>query len=227
LAQKIAFISTPEVRPWRAHNGIQDLADSTDRRAGMYVVPRITVEVPALSIGSGPSDFEGLGSYVRSLRRPGSLHLTLLHLGVLEDFARDVEDWTKGITGTEAALRGTVSWLLGLPGLSAFSGHAERLIVLGGGRVLGLEVAVPPPVHDYQAELVQSLRELLDSLLVDNVDDFILSSRALGFRSPHWIPHIAVGSPKNRGGGTWEIEPLIIRFGESRIRNRQFLPVPD
>lgn len=193
----------------------------------MYTLPRITIEVPVLSIGSRASDYEELGSYVRALRRPRGLHMTLLHLGVLEDFAREVADWTKEITGTESATRGTVSWLLGLAELSAFSGSAERLIVLGGGGVSGLEVAVPLHVHDYQVSLVQALHELLDELLVDNVDDFILSSRALGFRSPHWIPHVAVGSPKARGGGAWEIEPLAIEFGGSRIRNRQFLPVID
>ncbi len=193
----------------------------------MYPLPRITLEAPVLSIGSRSSDYEDLGSYVRALRRPRGLHLTLLHVGVLEDFARDVSDWTKGITSTESATRGTVSWLLALPELSAFSGSAERLIVLGGGRVSGLEVVLPGLVHDYQLSLVQALRELLDELLVDNIDDFILSSRALGFRSPHWTPHVAVGSPKARGGGAWEIEPIAIEFGESRIRNRQSLPALD
>lgn len=193
----------------------------------MDTLPRITVEVPVLSIGSGPSDYEELDRYVRALRRPRGLHLTLLHLGVLEDFALDVADWTKGVTSIESATRGTVSWLLGLPELSAFSGSAERLIPLGGGRVSGLEVAVPKRVTDYQVSLVQALHELLDELLVDNVDDFILSSRALGFRSPHWTPHVAVGTPRTRSGGTWEIEPLAIEFGGSRIRNRQLLPVTD
>ncbi|QCO98489.1 hypothetical protein FCN77_13290 [Arthrobacter sp. 24S4-2] len=193
----------------------------------MDPLPRITLEAPVLSIGSRSSDYEDLGSYVRALRRPRGLHLTLLHLGVLEDFARDVSDWTKGITSTESATRGTVSWLLGLPELGAFSGNAERLIVLGGGRVSGLEVALPRPVHDYQHSLVQALHELLDELLVDNIDDFILSSRALGFRSPHWTPHVAVGSPKAGSGGAWEIEPIAIEFGESRIRNRQSLPPID
>lgn len=205
------------------------IANRTARTEGarMYTLPRITIEVPVLSIGSGPSDYEELGNYVRALRRPRGLHMTLLHLGVLEDFAQEVADWTNGITSTESATRGTVSWLLGLPELSAFSGSAERLIVLGGGRVSGLEVAVPRQVHDYQVSLVQALHDLLDELLVDNIDDFILSSRALGFRSPHWTPHVAVGSPRTRSGGAWEIEPVAIEFGDSRIRNRQLLPVID
>ncbi len=190
----------------------------------METIPRITVESPVLSIGSGPSDYEALGSYVRGLRRPRGLHLTLLHLGVLADFARDVSEWTKGVTSAAAAARSTSAWVQGLPVLDGFSGSAERLITLGGGSVAGLDVTVPEHVHDYQVSLVQALHELLDGLLVDSVDDFILSSRALGFRSPHWTPHVAVGSPKTRGGGVWEIEPLAIRFGESRIRNRQFLP---
>jgi hypothetical protein len=46
----------------------------------MQTLPRITVEVPVLGIGYGPSDYEELGSYVNSLRRPQGLHLTLLHL---------------------------------------------------------------------------------------------------------------------------------------------------
>jgi hypothetical protein len=111
--------------------------------------------------------------------------------------------------------------------LGGFSGRAERLIVLGGGGISGLEVDVPQHVHDYQLSLVQALHELLDDLLVDNIDDFILSSRALGFRYPRWTPHVAVGRPKKRGGESWEIEPLTVDFGESRIRNGRFLPVFD
>jgi 2'-5' RNA ligase len=190
----------------------------------VQLLPRITVEVPVLSIGRGPSDYEHLASNVDALRRPQGLHLTLLHVGVLEEFSQDITDWTKGLTGLEAATRRTVAWLQGLPVLGSFSGRAERLIVLGGGNVSGLEVEVPSHVRDYQVSLVKALRELLEELLVDNVDDFILSSRALGFRYPHWIPHVAVGRPKTRGGASWEIEPLTVEFGESRIRNRRFLP---
>jgi hypothetical protein len=193
----------------------------------MTALPRITVEVPVLGIGSGPWDYEHLGGYVNSLRRQQGLHLTLLHIGILEEFAQDVADWTKGITPPEAAIRRTVAWLQELPVLGGFSGRSERLIVLGGGSISGLEVDVPQHVHDYQLSLVQALHELLDELLVDNVDDFILSSRALGFRYPRWTPHVAVGRPKTRGGGAWEIEPLTVDFGESRIRNGRFLPVFD
>lgn len=190
----------------------------------MHTFPRITVEVPVLGIGSVPSDYEELGGYVDALRRRQGLHLTLLHIGVLEDFSQDVADWTKGITGTEAATSRAVAWLQGLPVLGSFSARSERLLVLGGGNVCGLEVDVPERVRDYQVSLVQALRELLDELLVDNVDDFILSSRALGFRYPRWTPHIAVGRPKTRDRGPWEIEPVAVVFGESRIRNRRFLP---
>ncbi|MGY2746873.1 hypothetical protein ACQCSU_00175 [Pseudarthrobacter sp. O4] len=193
----------------------------------MHTLPRITVEVPVLSIGSEPTDYEELGSYAHALRRRQGLHLTLLHIGVLEDFSRDVADWTKGITGTAEASRTTVAWLQALPVLEGFSGSAERLIVLGGGSVCGLEVDVPQRVHDFQVGLVQSLHELLDELLVDNVDDFILGSRALGFRYPRWTPHIAVGRPKTRDRGPWEIGALPVVFGESRIRNRQLLPAAD
>jgi hypothetical protein len=190
----------------------------------MHAVPRITVEVPVLSIGSGPSDYEELGSYVDGLRRRQGLHLTLLHIGVLEDFSQDVAEWTKGVTSAADATLRTVAWLQGLPILGGFSGSAEKLIVLGGGSVCGLEVDVPEGVRDYQVSLVQALHELLDELLVDNVDDFILGSRALGFRYPRWTPHIAVGRPRSRRGGSWEIAPRAVEFGESRIRNRQFLP---
>lgn len=193
----------------------------------MQVLPRITVEVPVLSLGRGPSDYEHLGRYVDALRRPQALHMTLLHIGILEDFSHDVADWTKGVTGTEAATRKTVAWLQALPVLGSFSGWAGRLIVLGGGNVSGLEVEVPAYVHDFQVSLVKALHELLEELLVDNVDDFILSSRALGFRYPRWTPHVAVGRPRTRGGESWEIEPLAVEFGGSRIRNRRFLPLFD
>ncbi|KIS27471.1 hypothetical protein TV39_10340 [Arthrobacter sp. SPG23] len=192
----------------------------------MNTIPRITVEAPVLSVGSGPSDYEGLGRHVRALRRQRGLHLTLLHVGVLDDFARDVSEWTKGITTVAAATSGTLAWLDGLPVLDGFSGTAARLIPLGGGNVSGLAMDVPEQVHEYQVSLVRALHELLDMLLVDTVDDFILSSRALGFRSPHWTPHVAVGSPKMRGSGAWDIEPLEIQFGQSRIRNRHLLPGP-
>ena len=190
----------------------------------MQTAPRITVEVPVLSVGSGPSDYEELGRYADALRRRQGLHLTLLHIGVLAEFARDIEDWTKGITSAAAATGKTAAWLHGLPAVDGFTGRAERLIVLGRGNVCGLEVDVPGRVRNYQAFLVQALHELLDELLVDNVDDFILSSRALGFRSPRWLPHVAVGRPRTRGGGPWVITPLTVNFGASRIRNRQFLP---
>jgi hypothetical protein len=150
--------------------------------------------------------------------------MTLLHLGVAEEFCRDVAVWTKGITSPESVMRRTAAWLDGLPVLEAFSGSAERLIVLGSGGVCGLEVDGPASVRDYQVSLVQSLHELLDELLVDNIDDFILGSEALGFRSPRWVPHVAVGRPKYRGRGPWEIGRVAVEFGESRIRNRQFLP---
>ena len=190
----------------------------------MHPSPRITVEVPVLNVGSGPSDYAELGSYVDALRRQQGLHLTLLHIGILADFAQDIADWTKGITAAEAAARATAAWLEGLPVLAGFSARAERLVLLGGGRVSGLEVEVPVQVRDYEVCLVRGLHELLDELLVDNVDDFILSSRALGFRYPRWTPHIAVGRPRTKDRGPWAIRPLAVEFGESRIRNRQFLP---
>jgi hypothetical protein len=185
--------------------------------------PPITVEVPVLGIGAGPSDYEELARYVFALRRPRGLHMTLLHLGVLDDFCRDVADWTKGNTSAESARCKTVAWLEALPVLDAFSGSAERLIVVGGGGVCGLEVDVPASVRDFQVSLVNALHELLDGLLVDNIDDFILSSPALGFRWPRWTPHVAIGRPMHRGRGPREIGRVEVEFGESRIRNRQFL----
>ena len=193
----------------------------------MQTLPRITVEVPVLGVGSGSSDYEELGRYVDALRRPQGLHMTLLHLGILEDFSQDVADWTKGITSAGAAAQRTVSWLKALPVSEGFSGTAERLTVFGGGGISGLEVNVPQYVHDHQLSLVQGLHELLDELLVDNVDDFILSSRALGYRYPRWVPHVAVGRPKTRDRGSLQIEPLTVEFGESRIRNGRLLPAAD
>jgi hypothetical protein len=190
----------------------------------MLTLPRITVEVPVLGIGSSPSDYDELGTHVEALRRRPGLHLTLLHIGVLDDFSRDVADWTNGITSNAAATRTVVAWLEALPVLPGFSGRAEKLIVLGGGNVSGLEVEVPGHVREFQVLLVRALHELLDDLLVDNVDDFILSSRALGFRYPRWTPHIAVGRPKTRTREPLKIEPLAVDFGSSRIRNQQFLP---
>ena len=192
----------------------------------MQPVPRITVEVPVLSVGSGPSDYEALGTHVNALRRPQGLHLTLLHIGILADFGRDVADWTKAITSAGDAIRHTTDWLQGLPELDGFTGTSGQLIVLGGGSISGLEVDVPQPVHDYQVSLVQGLHNLLDRLLVDNVDDFILSSPALGYRYPHWVPHVAVGRPAARERGPWAIPPLAVSFGPSRIRNGRFLLPP-
>lgn len=193
----------------------------------MQALPRITVEVPVLGMGAGPSDYEELGRYVNALRRPQGLHMTLLHLGILEDFSQDVADWTKGITSAGAAAQRTVSWLKALPVSEGFSGTAERLTVFGGGGISGLEVDVPQHVHDHQLSLVQGLHELLDELLVDNVDDFILSSRALGYRYPRWVPHVAVGRPKTKDRGSLQIQPLTVEFGESRIRNGRLLPAAD
>ena len=190
----------------------------------MQSAPRITVEAPVLAVGSARSDYEELGSHVDALRRQQGLHLTLLHIGVLADFAQDIADWTKGITAAGEAANATVAWLESLPVLEGFSASSGRLVLLGGGRVSGLEVDVPQHVRDFQVYLVKALHELLDELLVDRVDDFILGSRALGFRYPRWTPHVAVGRPRLRERGPWEIAPLALEFGESRIRNRQFLP---
>ena len=185
----------------------------------MLPPPRVTIEVPLLSLGDGPAAFEALGSYVDALRRPRGLHMTLLHVGILEDFAADVAAWTKGFTSKDSALERTASWLRGLPVLEGFTASAQRLLVLGGGRVSGLEVEAPQAVRDFQLSLVVALHGLLDDLVVDNIDDFILSSPALGYRSPHWVPHVAVGRPKTRRDRTIEIEPLALEFGASRIRN--------
>ncbi|MET3721478.1 MULTISPECIES: hypothetical protein [unclassified Arthrobacter] len=190
----------------------------------MQAPPRITVEVPVITVGSGLADYQALGSLVQSLRRPQGLHLTLLHVGILADFAQDIADWTKGITPPGKAVRATVRWLQTLPEMEGFAGTSERLIVLGGGSTAGLEVVVPQHVQDYQVSLVEGLRVLLDGLLVDNVDDFILSSGALGFRYPHWVPHVAVGRPPSRERGPWDISPLAVQCGPSRIRNGRFLP---
>jgi hypothetical protein len=202
----------------------------------MLRLPRITVEVPVLGIGAKPSDYEQLAAYADGLRKPQGLHMTLLHIGILEDFAADVAEWTKGATDPPAAAVRTADWLRALPVMEGFSGTAERLVLLGGGRVSGLEVEVPQGVRDFQVSLVQALHELLDDLLVDNPDDFILSSPALGYRYPRWRPHVAVGKPKSQGrsgegrprerGGSWEIRPLTVEFGPSQIRNRQLLPDP-
>ena len=190
----------------------------------MLTLPRITVEVPVLGISSALSSYEDLGMLVDAPRRRQGLHLTLLHIGVLDDFSRDVEDWTKGITSRAAATRRVVSWVESLPVLAAFTGRADKLIVMGGGNICGLEVEVPEHVHQFQILLVRALHELLDDLLVDNVDDFILSSRALGFRHPRWTPHVAIGRPKARAREPLRIEPVFIDFGSSRIRNYRFLP---
>lgn len=202
--------------------------------------PRITVEVPVFSIGHRPADYEQLAAYADGLRRPQGLHMTLLHIGILDDFAADVAAWTKGATDPAAATVRTADWLRALPVLEGFTGTAERLVLFGGGRVSGLDVEVPQHVRNFQVSLVQALRELLDDLLVDNPDDFILSSPALGYRYPRWHPHVAVGKPKHedRSGegrsrehgsshqrsGSWEIRPLRVEFGPSQIRNLQLLP---
>ncbi|WGM20109.1 hypothetical protein QEH68_19170 [Paenarthrobacter sp. OM7] len=188
--------------------------------------PRITIEVPVLRIGDGVSDYDGLARFVDALRNPSGLHLTLLHVGILDDLAQDIAAWTKGAAKPEHVLPEVASWLTELPVLAGFLGKSDRLIPLGGGRVMGLEVDVPQEVHDYQALLLHGLHLLLDDLGLDNIDDFILSSPALGYRSPRWVPHIAVGKARTRHEPEVEIAPVAIEFGDSRIRNREALPLP-
>jgi|GEM_PF-996715 len=185
---------------------------------------RITVEVPVLRIGAGQSDYEGLSRYVDFLRKPQGLHMTLLHVGILDDLVRDIEGWTKGMSRSENVLPEIVGWLTELPVLQGFLGKSDKLIPLGGGRLMGLEVDVPQEVHDYQALLVQGLHVLLDDLGLDNIDDFILSSPALGYRSPRWLPHIAVGKARTRHEPPMEIAPVPVEFGDSQIRHRDSLP---
>jgi hypothetical protein len=186
--------------------------------------PRITVEVPVLRVGAGSSDYEGLSRFVDSLRKPQGLHMTLLHVGILDDLAGDIAAWTKGLSTPDTVLPELASWLSEMPVLEGFLGKSGGLIPLGGGRLMGLQVEVPQEVHDYQALLVQGLHVLLDELGLDNIDDFILSSPALGYRSPRWLPHIAVGRAPSRQELAKEIAPVAIEFGDSRIRNRQALP---
>jgi hypothetical protein len=188
--------------------------------------PRITVEVPILRVGAGASDYEGLNRFVDSLRKPQGLHMTLLHVGILADLGKDIADWTKGFSPPEKTLPEIASWLTELPVLQGFLGKSDKLIPLGGGRLMVLEVDVPQEVHDYQALLVQGLHVLLDDLGLDNIDDFILSSPALGYRSPRWLPHVAVGKARTRHEPEMEIAPVAIEFGDSRIRNRAALPLP-
>lgn len=190
----------------------------------MQTPRRITVEVPVLGIGSGPADYQELGEHVFALRKFRSLHLTLLHIGILEEFTRDVTQWTRGFTREESAARTTVEWLRQLPALAGFPGHSNRIIAVGGGHISALEVEVPGHVREYQVGLVKALHELLDQLAVDDIDDFILSSPALGYRHPRWTPHVAIGRPPGRSRGPWDIRSVEIDFGESRIRNGQYLP---
>ncbi len=111
--------------------------------------------------------------------------------------------------------------------MQGFLGKSDKLIPLGGGRLMGgLEVDVPQEVHDYQSLLVQGLHVLLDDLGLDNIDDFILSSPALGYKSPRWLPHIAVGKARTRHEPAMEIAPVALEFGDSRIRNREALTSP-
>ncbi|WP_238324400.1 hypothetical protein [Paenarthrobacter aurescens] len=188
--------------------------------------PRITVEVPVLRVGAGTSDYEGLNRFVDSLRKPQSLHMTFLHVGILDDLGSDIVAWTKGLSAPEKVLPEIAGWLTELPVLQGFLGKSDKLIPLGGGRLMGLEVDVPQQVHDYQALLVQGLHVLFDDLGLDNIDDFILSSPALGYKSPRWLPHIAVGKARSRHESPMDIAPVAIEFGDSRIRNRETLPLP-
>lgn len=194
--------------------------------AGKPHGPRITVEVPVLRVGAGASDYDGLNRFVEALRKPQGLHMTLLHVGILDELGRDIAAWTKGLSAPEKTLPEIASWLTELPVLQGFLGKSDKLIPLGGGRLMGLEVEVPQEVHDYQALLVQGLHVLFDDLGLDNIDDFILSSPALGYKSPRWLPHIAVGKARSRHEPEVEIAPVAIELGDSQIRNRKALPLP-
>lgn len=189
--------------------------------------PRVTVEVPVLRVGAGPADYQGLERFVDSLRKPQGLHMTLLHVGILDELAVDIAAWTNGRAEPGKVLPEISSWLTELPVLQGFLGKSDKLVPLGGGRLMGLEVDVPQEVHDYQALLVQGLHVLLDELGLDNIDDFILGSPALGYRSPRWLPHIAVGKAKSRHEPPTEIAPVALEFGDSRIRHRESLPAAD
>lgn len=188
--------------------------------------PRITVEVPVLRIGAGPSEYDGLHRFVDSLRKPQGLHMTLLHVGILDELAADISAWTNGRATPAKVLPEISSWLTELPVLQGFLGKSDKLVPLGGGRLMGLEVDVPQEVHDYQALLVQGLHVLFDQLGLDNIDDFILGSPALGYRSPRWLPHVAVGKARSRHEPPVEIAPVVLEFGDSRIRHREALPSP-
>jgi hypothetical protein len=182
------------------------------------------VEVPVLSVGAGPADYDDLGRHLDSLRKPRGLHLTLLHIGILERVTADIVDWTKGRMPAETAAAEIAAWLRELPVLEGFLGKSDTIIALGGGRISSLEVEVPQAVRDYQTLLVQGLHVLLDDLGLDNIDDFILSSPALGYRSPHWIPHVAVGKARVKHQEPIKIGTLALEFGSSRIRNEISLP---
>lgn len=189
----------------------------------MQPLPRITVEVPVLDVGPGQDQYQELGPYVRALRRPQGLHMTLVHVGILDDLADEVDGWTKGRTSAADAKVRIAAWLRTVPVLAEFRGTADQLIVLGGGNTACLEVRVPHHVQVFQESLAQQLYELLDGLLVDKVDSFLSGSRALGWHR-QWIPHVAVGRPLSRDGRPLPVPPLALTFGSSRVRNAASLP---
>jgi hypothetical protein len=191
---------------------------------GKSELPRVTVEVPVLSIGADPASYEDLGHHVDSLRKPRSLHMTLLHIGILDRVTADIVAWTQGRTSVEKASVEIAAWLRELPVLDGFLGKSDTIIALGGGRISSLQVEVPQAVRDYHTLLIQGLHELLDDLGLDNIDDFILSSPGLGYRSPHWIPHVAVGKARVKHQEPIKIETMALEFGSSRIRNEDSLP---
>ena len=91
----------------------------------------------------------------------------------------------------------------------------------------GLEVEVPQHVRDYQVSLVKALHELLDALLVDNVDDFILSLAGPRFPVPPMDTPHRRGPPQVEGSRTLGHQAVGGGMRSIADRNRQFLPGPD
>ena len=148
----------------------------------------------------------GTGQLRRWAAEEQGLHLTLLHIGVLEDFCpgrRGLDQRRHQCRGMPPAGR--------LPGCrrcrsgGLFRKRRKARSCSAAAACADLKWTCPEHVHDYQVFLVQALHELLDELLVDNVDDFILGSRASASGTHAGHPTLPWAAQGAGAAGLWRL----------------------
>lgn len=188
---------------------------------GLLSAKRITVEAPVSYVNSLDT-FHSLAAIAYPLNQPSDLHLTLLHIGRLPELIGEVEEHTNSFDQRERIERSLVGWLASLRQCEGFVGSTSVVGLYGphDGRVAALDIHVDRSLLEVRRALVNSLFQVLLSLGIADPHRFINGSKALGYTTGPWRPHVSLGPPK-LGEASYPVNcpRMELGFGVSKIRN--------